>query len=162
MVSIRLRLKIADMDTEIVDLDGLIQNTRSSEEYQKIENIAKEKVNAILTDKKAILAMAMASVIEAIRTDHNKEQLSFQHQVSTFGYFNPSSFNNNDISTTIITPTTQESNYYNHLLFPIEKLQKLAEGFYDKLSRMCVNNTMKAVIHDSQNLYFSHSFAFDA
>ena len=116
---------------------------------RKIEKIAKENVNAILTDKKAILAMAMASVIEAIRTDHNKEQLSFQHQVSTFGYFNPSSFNNNDLSTTIITPTTQESNNYNHLLFPIEKLHKLAEGFYDKLSKMCVNNTMNTAIQNN-------------
>jgi hypothetical protein len=100
--------------------------------------------------------MAMASVIEAVKSNKDGKQ-----QVSTFGYYNPPPFNNDDIFTTITPFTSPEENYY-HLIFPIERLQKLANENYDKLSKMCVNNTMKAVIHDSQNSSFSHSFAFDA
>jgi hypothetical protein len=129
--------------------------------------MAEEKVNAILTDKKAIISMALASVIEAIKSNNadNKDQFFLQkeqrQQVSTFGYYNPRPFKNNDIFTTVTPFTSPEGNYY-PFTFTIEKLHKLANENYDKLSKMCVNNTMKAVIHDSQNLYFSHSFTFDA
>jgi hypothetical protein len=128
--------QIADMDNEIVDLDALIQKTCNSEGYQRIENIVKENVNAILTDKKAIISMALASVIEAIKSSNadNKDQLFLQKeqkQVSTLGYFDTSSFNNNDIST-IITPTVRERSCYyypQHLSFSIEKLHKIGEYY---------------------------------
>jgi transposase len=143
------RQKIEYMDNEIVDLNTAIRNIRNNEENNE------EKVNAILTDKKAIISIALASVIEAIKSINadNKDQFLLQkeqrQQVSTLGYYTPTPFNNNRIFTTV-TPSP-EGNYY-HLTFPIEKLQKLTNENYDKLSKICVNNTMKAVIHDSQNL----------
>jgi hypothetical protein len=102
-----------------------------------------------LTDNKAILAMAMASVIEAIKSNNDKSYLQQEQRrhVSAYGYnYDPLWFNKNNDTVSTITPfTIQESNY----LFPIEKLQKLAEGFYDKLSRMCVNNTMNTAIQNN-------------
>jgi hypothetical protein len=46
------------MDNEIADLDELIRGIYNNEDYQKIDKIAEEKVNAILTDKKAIISIA--------------------------------------------------------------------------------------------------------
>ena len=55
--------------------------------------------------------MAMASVIEAVKSNKDGKQ-----QVSTFGYYNPPPFNNDDIFTTI-TPF-QVQNYY-HLVYSL-------------------------------------------
>jgi hypothetical protein len=42
------------MDNEIADLDELIRGIYNNEDYQKIDKI----VNAILTDKEAIISIA--------------------------------------------------------------------------------------------------------
>jgi hypothetical protein len=58
-------------------------------------------------------------------------------------------FNKNNYIVSTITPFLIQETNHHYLLFPIQKLQKLAEGFYDKLSRMCVNNTMNTAIQNN-------------
>jgi hypothetical protein len=44
--------------------DKLINDAKNSEDYQKIEKIAEEKVNATLQDKKAMLVTALIAILE--------------------------------------------------------------------------------------------------
>ena len=69
--------QISDMNNEIAALNGLHKGTG----FQKIQKIAEEKVNIMLTDAKWLLVAATTAVIETLRNDPIRQQLfdSYDH-----------------------------------------------------------------------------------
>jgi hypothetical protein len=61
------RQTMDSMKKELIRFRNLINDTRNSKDYQKIEKIAEEKVNATLQDKKVMLVTALLSVLKTLR-----------------------------------------------------------------------------------------------
>jgi hypothetical protein len=55
-----------------VQLENIKNNSKN---YQKIESVAEQKANDILSNKKAIVLAAVIAVLGAIRNHPNKQQL---------------------------------------------------------------------------------------
>jgi hypothetical protein len=69
----RKRQEAEDLNNEITRLEALVSQFKTNDgEYHKIKQRAEEEVSSVLTDGKALLHFAIASVIEAIRRNPNK------------------------------------------------------------------------------------------
>jgi hypothetical protein len=113
----------------------------NSKDYQKIERLAEEKANDILTNKKAILMTAVIAVLGALRNHPNKQQLLI------YDSFYPS--NNNSIANVfakMMSPssstTNPEKNYPIPMPFHHKEILKIAEELYDNLLKVVVSNTI--------------------
>src|SRR5207247_6333307 len=67
--------QISNMNNEIAALNGLIRDLHKGTGFQKIQKIAEEKVNIMLTDAKWLLVAATTAVIETLRNDPIRQQL---------------------------------------------------------------------------------------
>jgi hypothetical protein len=94
---------------------------KKSEDYQIITKVAKEEVDSILENKKVLLSLAIVSVVDALKNDPNTKLLL-------------SGFKEEDHNPII-------DNYCNSLLNDPMILQ-IAEEIYDKVSNVCIQNTM--------------------
>jgi uncharacterized protein (DUF3084 family) len=63
---------IAEARKKLVQLENIKNNSKN---YQKIESVAEQKANDILSNKKAIVLAAVIAVLGAIRNHPNKQQL---------------------------------------------------------------------------------------
>jgi predicted nucleic acid-binding Zn-ribbon protein len=63
---------IAEASKKLVQLENIKNNSKN---YQKIESVAEQKANDILSNKKAIVLAAVIAVLGAIRNHPNKQQL---------------------------------------------------------------------------------------
>jgi chromosome segregation ATPase len=67
--------KIQSLDSEIQKLQGKILWMMGSKDYTKIRDIARQQVETILNDRRALLLTTLAAVIEAFKLDPEKQIL---------------------------------------------------------------------------------------
>ena len=114
---------IQDLDVELKSIVRLIEITKKEEGYQKIEKVFVEKANDTLLEKKAIISLALVSVIEAIKSSNNNSNNANQQY---YGYY-----------------YGLHSSHYDITFLATGEIVKLAEKlFCQKLSKMFVNSTM--------------------
>jgi hypothetical protein len=63
---------IAESHKKLAQLESIKNNNKN---YQKIERVAEQKANDILSNKKAIVLAAIIAVLGAIRNHPDKQQL---------------------------------------------------------------------------------------
>jgi len=121
--------QISNMNNEIAALNGLIRDLHKSTGFQKIQKIAEEKVNIMLTDAKWLLVAATTAVIETLRNDPIRQQLfdSYDH------------FSSN--------PLTTHANFENYVQLYQEETLVIAKKFLDRLLIKCSEDTMSKLLH---------------
>jgi hypothetical protein len=122
---------IADSHKKLAQLENIKNNNK---EYQKIERLAEQKANDIFSNKKAILAAAIMSVLAALRKDPKKQLL-------IYGPFYPSN-NDADAILSYTTKMMSSPNPENYLQFNQRKFLEIVEQFYDRMLKVAVNNTI--------------------
>jgi hypothetical protein len=124
------RRKIAEMNNKLAGLNKMVEDVHKKEDYQKIERLAEEKVDSILTNKKAIILTAIISILAALRNDPDKQLLIYDAAEI------PS------MNAIISSSQNPES-----LLHPHHKtILKLAEIYYDELLKFAAYNSISSVI----------------
>jgi hypothetical protein len=121
--------QISNMNNEIAALNGLIRDLHKGTGFQKIQKIAEEKVNIMLTDAKWLLVAATTAVIETLRNDPIRQQLfdSYDH------------FSSN--------PLTAHANLENYVQLYQEETLVIAKKFLDRLLIKCSEDTMSKLLH---------------
>jgi hypothetical protein len=121
--------QISNMNNEIAALNGLIRDLHKGTGFQKIQKIAQEKVNIMLTNAKWLLVAATTAVIETLRNDPIREQLfdSYDH------------FSSN--------PLTTHANFENYVQLYQEETLVIAKKFLDRLLIKCSEDTMSKLLH---------------
>jgi hypothetical protein len=125
-----------------VQLENIKNNSKN---YQKIESVAEQKANDILSNKKAIVLAAVIAVLGAIRDHPDKQQLLI------YDSFYP--LNNNgmaDIFTTMMSSSsTANQESYPPVSFHHKEILNIAEGLYDQLLKVAVNDTIYPSSHQA-------------
>jgi hypothetical protein len=126
---------IAEAHKKLEQLENIKNN---SKDYQRIESIAEQKANDILANKKAILMTAVISVLGALRYHPEKQQLLI------YDSFYPLNNSTADIFAKMMSSSTEnpEKNYLPMPLHHHKEILKMAEGLYDNLLKVAVNNTI--------------------
>jgi hypothetical protein len=133
---------IADMHRKLARLENIKNN---SKDYQKIEKVAEQKANEILANKKAVVLAAVISVLGALRDHPNKQQLLI------YDSFYPSNNNSTaDIFAKMMpsSPTANQESYP-PLSFHHKEILNIAEGLYDQLLKVAINNTIYPSSHQA-------------
>jgi predicted nucleic acid-binding Zn-ribbon protein len=133
---------IADMHRKLARLKNIKNNDK---DYQEIERVAEQKANDILNNKKAVLLAAVIAVLGALRNHPTKQQLLI------YDSFYP--LNNNgtaDIFAKMMSssPTANTENYP-PMPFRHKEILNIAEGLYDQLLIVAVNNTIYPSSHQA-------------
>jgi hypothetical protein len=134
---------IADMHRKLAWLENIKNNDK---DYQKIERIAQQKANDILNNKKVVILAAVISVLGALRDHPDKQQLLI------YDSFYPSNNNSTaDIFAKMMSsssPTASPENY-TPLPFRHKEILNIAEGLYDQLLKVAVNDTIYPSSHQA-------------
>jgi uncharacterized protein YerC len=120
--------QISNMNKEIAVRNKLIRDIHKSNMYQKIEKIAKEKVNHMLTDSKWLLVAASTAVLETLRNDSIRQQL-----FDSYDYFSSN-------------PLTTHANLENYIRLYQEKTLEMAQKILDRLLIKCFEDTMSSLL----------------
>jgi hypothetical protein len=132
--------KIQDMADMHKKLDQLENIKNNNKDYHQIEKLAEQKANDILTNKKAILMTAVIAVLGTLRNHPDKQQLLI------YDSFYPSNNNSpaNIFAKMTSSPSTAnpEKNYPPMLLHHHKEILQIAEGLYDELLKVAVDNTI--------------------
>ena len=129
---------IVESHKKLAQLESIKNNNKN---YQKIERVAEQKANDILSNKKAIVLVAVIAVLGAIRNHPDKQQLLI------YDSFYPLNNDAADIFTKMMSSST--TNPENYLPFYHKEILKIAEEFYDRLLRVAVNNTIYPLSHQA-------------
>ena len=126
---------IAEAHKKLAQLENIKNNNKN---YQKIEKLAEQKANDILANKKAVILAAVIAVLEALKNRPDKQQLLI------YDSFYP--LNNNstaDIFAIMMSssPTANQESYP-PMPFHHKEILNIAEGLYDQLLRVAVNDTI--------------------
>jgi hypothetical protein len=125
-----------------VQLENIKNNSKN---YQKIESVAEQKANDILSNKKAIVLAAVIAVLGAIRDHPDKQQLLI------YDSFYP--LNNNDMAdiftTMMSSSSTANQESYPPVSFHHKEILNIAEGLYDQLLKVAVNDTIYPSSHQA-------------
>jgi len=126
---------IAEAHKKLAQLENIKNNNKN---YQKIERVAEQKANNILNNKKALVLAAVIAVLEALKNRPDKQQLLI------YDSFYP--LNNNstaDIFAIMMSssPTANQESYP-PMPFHHKEILNIAEGLYDQLLRVAVNDTI--------------------
>jgi hypothetical protein len=133
---------ISDMHKKLAQLENIKNNNKN---YQKIERIAEQKANDILNNKKALVLAAVIAVLGALRNLPDKQQLLI------YDSFYPSNNNSTaDIFAKMMpsSPTANQESYP-PLSFHHKEILNIAEGLYDQLLKVAVNNTIYPSSHQA-------------
>src|SRR5256714_10487645 len=115
---------IADSHKKLAQLESIKNNNKN---YQKIERVAEQKANDILSNKKAVILAAVIAVLGAIRNHPDKQQLLI------YDSFYP--LNNNDMADIFATMMSSSSSTANQESYPLvpfhhKEILNIAEGLY--------------------------------
>jgi hypothetical protein len=125
-----------------VQLENIKNNSKN---YQKIESVAEQKANDILSNKKAIVLAAVIAVLGAIRDHPDKQQLLI------YDSFYP--LNNNDMAdiftTMMSSSSTANQESYPPVSFHHKEILNIAEGLYDQLLKVAVNDMIYPSSHQA-------------
>jgi hypothetical protein len=134
--------KIQSIDEAHKKIAQLENMKNNGKDYQEIERIAEQKANDVLANKKAILITAVIAVLGALRYHPAKQQLLI------YDSFYPSNNDGTaDIFAKMISPSTSTANPEKNYLVPLQfyhhkEILKMAEGLYDNLLKVVVDNTI--------------------
>jgi hypothetical protein len=134
---------IAEAHKKLAQLENIKNNNKN---YQKIERIAEQKANDILNNKKALVLAAVISVLGALRDHPNKQQLLI------YDSFYPSNNNSTaDIYAKMMSSSSPTANQesYPPLSFHHKEILNIAEGLYDQLLKVAINNTIYSSSHQA-------------
>jgi hypothetical protein len=132
---------MAETDKKLAQLENIKNNDK---DYQKIEQVAEQKADDILNNKKAVVLAAVIAVLEALRNQPDKQRLLI------YDSFYP--LNNNNSTANIFakmmssSAANPEKNYLSMSVHHKEIL-KMAEGLYDDLLKAAVSNTLYPLAH---------------
>jgi hypothetical protein len=133
---------IAESHKKLAQLESIKNNSKN---YQKIERVAEQKTNDILSNKKAIVLAAVIAVLGAIRNHPDKQQLLI------YDSFYP--LNNNstaDIFAKMMSSSSTASpENYPPLPFRHKEILNIAEGLYDQLLKVAFNDTIYPSSHQA-------------
>jgi len=133
---------IAESHKKLAQLESIKNNSKN---YQKIERVAEQKTNDILSNKKAIVLAAVIAVLGAIRNHPDKQQFLI------YDSFYP--LNNNstaDIFAKMMSSSSTASpENYTPLPFRHKEILNIAEGLYDQLLKVAVNDTIYPSSHQA-------------
>jgi transposase len=127
---------MAETDKKLAQLENIKNNDK---DYQKIEQVAEQKANDILNNKKAVVLAAVIAVLGALRNQPDKQLLLI------YDSFYP--LNNNKGAADILarmmssSSSTNPENYLS-MSFRHKEILKMAEGLYDDLLKAVVGNTI--------------------
>jgi hypothetical protein len=128
---------ITAMHKKLEQLENIKNNNK---DYQKIERVAEQKANDILNNKKAVILAAVIAVFVALRNHPEKQQLLI------YDSFYPLNDDADAISyiTKMMSSSTEnsEKNHRVPLPFHHKEILTMAEGLYDNLLKVVVNNTI--------------------
>jgi hypothetical protein len=125
--------KITEMNYKLAGLNKMVEDIHKKEDYKKIERLAEEKVDSILTNKKVIILTAIISILAALRNDPDKQLLIYDAAEIP--------------SMDAIIPSSQNSESYLLLLHPHHKrILELAEMYYDELLKFAAYNAISSAI----------------
>ena len=131
------------MQKKLARLENIKNN---SKDYQEIERVAERKASDILANKKAVVLAAVIAVLGALRDHPNKQQLLI------YDSFYPSNNNSTaDIFAKMMSsssPTASPENYP-PMPFHHKEILNIAEGLYDQLLKVAVNNTIYPSSHQA-------------
>jgi len=126
---------ISDMHKKLAQLENIKNNNK---DYQRIEKLPEQKANDILTNRKAIVLAAVIAVLGALKNRPDKQQLLI------YDLFCPSNNNSTaDIFAIMMSssPTANQESYP-PMPFHHKEILNIAEGLYDQLLRVAVNDTI--------------------
>jgi hypothetical protein len=126
---------------KLAQLENIKNNDK---DYQRIEQVAEQKANDILNNKKAVILAAVIAVLEALRNRPDKQQLLI------YDSFYPLNNNNNgaaDILAKMMSSSAANLENYLSMSFHHKEILKMAEGLYDELLKAAVNNTLYPLAH---------------
>src|SRR5204863_9042479 len=128
---------IAEAHKKLAQLESIKYNDKN---YQKIERVAEQKANDILRNKKAVVLAAVIAVLGAIRNHPDKQQLLI------YDSFYPLNNSTADIFTKMtasLIATTSPMPFHH------KEILNIAEGLYDQLLRIAVNDTIYPSSHSA-------------
>ena len=129
---------IAESHKKLAQLESIKNNNKN---YQKIERVAEQKANDILSNKKAIVLAAVIAVLGAIRNHPDKQQLLI------YDSFYPS--NNNSTADIFTKMTASLIATTSPMPFHHKEILNIAEELYDQLLIVAVNNTIYPLSHST-------------
>lgn len=138
--------KIQDIAEAHKKLEQLENIKNNSKNYQKVERVAEQKTNDILANKKAVVLAAVIAVLGALRNRPDKQQLLI------YDAFYPSNNNSTaDIFAKMMSSPTAANPEKNYLSMPFhhKEIMKIAEGLYDQLLKVAVNDTIYPSSHQA-------------
>jgi len=133
---------ISDMHKKLAQLENIKNNNK---DYQRIGKLAEQKANDILTNRKAIVLAAVIAVLGALKNRPDKQQLLI------YDLFYPSNNNSTaDIFAIMMSssPTANQESYP-PMPFHHKEILNIAEGLYDQLLRVAVNDTIYPSSHQA-------------
>jgi hypothetical protein len=128
---------IADSHKKLAQLENIKNNNK---EYQKIERLAEQKANEILNNRKAVILAAVIAVLGALRNHPDKQQLLI------YDSFYPLNNSTADIFTKMtasLIATTSPMPFHH------KEILNIAEGLYDQLLKVAVNDTIYPLSHSA-------------
>jgi transcriptional regulator with XRE-family HTH domain len=138
--------KIQNIDEAHKKLAQLENIKNNNKDYQKIERLAEQKANDILSNKKAILTAAVISVFAALKNDPEKQLVIYDllYNTNNNNSCYPSNINDDSILyTTSKIMSSSTANPENYLpSFVHRKVFEISEKFYDMLLKVAVNNAI--------------------
>jgi hypothetical protein len=133
---------IAEAHKKLAQLESIKNNSKN---YQKIERVAGQKTNDILSNRKTVVLAAVIAVLGAIRNHPDKQQLLI------YDSFYP--LNNNstaDIFAKMMSSSsTANQESYPPMPFRHKEILNIAEGLYDQLLKVAVNDTIYPSSHQA-------------
>jgi hypothetical protein len=129
---------------KLAAVNKLIEDIQENEDYKKIERLAEEKVDSILTNKKAIILTAIISAVAALRNDPDKQLLIYDKQLLIYDkqllIYDAAEIPS--MNAIISSSQNPES-----LLHPHHKrILKLAGIYYDELLKFAAYNAIYSAI----------------
>jgi hypothetical protein len=143
--SINLRVEeVVNLNSKKAQLESFITRLKSnSQEYCRVVSLAREELHQILSDKRVMLHAALLSVLEALKEDPEKQVLIYDSL-------------DNPLYTVPPIPFGIEPRQYRQLC--LTKCQELAEQFFEKLIKSCVNRAIATAasveLHHQPELHF--------
>jgi chorismate mutase len=151
-----------NVDTLQNDIDRLLNERRqlqqfvytfknSNEKYLKIEDIAEEQVNRLLTEEEPLLDLALKAVIEALRMNPDRYAVIYNSKYddldgSVFDSSNTAAAISSSFPCTSYTSTKTNQNYYYNEYH--EGILEIANSLLKMLLNQMVDNTMVAAVKE--------------
>jgi hypothetical protein len=129
------KAEISDLISHKHQLERIIAREKGRPEYRRVERIAEQRINEILSNKQLILHAALASILDALREDPSKQLLIYD-------------LRDGPPNRTRRTPPGIDPLQFKQ--FCQAKLLELAAKYHDKLLKSCMRSTMTSIAFEDQ------------